>query len=229
MTFKQVLKRLKSKSDPAAVRGMARFGITAAKAYGWSSPALKKFAREIGKDHDLALRLWSTGILEARALAGLIDEKEKVTEGQMEDWVKDFDSWAVCDGTCLNLFRYTPFAYKKCREWSERQEEFVKRAAFALMACLVVSDKAANDRPFLDFLPFIKRAAGDERNYVKKAVNWALRQIGKRNWRLNRVAVKAALEIRGRGSPTARWIASDALRELESPAVQRRLKYPVKI
>ena len=224
MTFNQVLKRLKSKSDPAAVRGMARFGITAAKAYGWSAPALKKFAREIGKDHDLAMRLWSTGILEARALAGLIDEKEKVAEGQMEDWVKDFDSWGVCDGTCLNLFRYTPFAYKKCREWSERQEEFVKRAAFALMACLVVSDKAANDRAFLDFLPLIKREAGDERNYVKKAVNWALRQIGKRNWRLNRVAIKAALEIRGWGSPTARWIASDALRELESPAVQRRLK-----
>ena len=224
MTFNQVLKRLKSKSDPAAVRGMARFGITAAKAYGWSAPALKKFAREIGKDHDLALRLWSTGILEARALAGLIDEKEKVTERQMEDWAKDFDSWAVCDGTCLNLFRYTPFAYKKCWEWSERQEEFVKRAAFALMACLTVSDKAANDRVFLRFLPLIRRQAGDERNYVKKALNWALRQIGKRNPKLNRAAVKAAQELHGLNSPSARWIASDALRELESPAVQRRLK-----
>jgi 3-methyladenine DNA glycosylase AlkD len=224
MTFNQVLKRLKSKSNPAAVRGMARFGITAAEAYGWSAPALKKFAREIGKDHDLALRLWSTGILEARALAGLIEEKEKVTERQMEDWAKDFDSWAVCDGTCLNLFRYTPFAYKKCREWSERQEEFVKRAAFALMACLGVSDKAAPDRVFLDFLPLIKREAGDERNFVRKAVNWALRQIGKRNRRLNRASIKAALQVHRLGSPSARWIASDALRELESPAVQRRLK-----
>jgi 3-methyladenine DNA glycosylase AlkD len=224
MTFNQVLRRLKSEWNPVAVRGMARFGITAAKAYGWSTPALKKLAREIGRDHDLAQRLWSTGILEARALAGLIGEKEKVTEAQMEDWAQDFDSWAVCDGTCLNLFRHTPFAYQKCREWSQRQEEFVKRAAFALMACLAVSDKAASDRAFLEFLPLIKREAGDERNYVKKAVNWALRQIGKRSRGLNEAAIKAAREIHGRDSSSARWIASDALRELQSPAVQRRLK-----
>jgi 3-methyladenine DNA glycosylase AlkD len=224
MTFNQVLKTLKSKSNPAAVRGMARFGITATKAYGWSAPALKKFAREIGKDHDLAQRLWSTGILEARALAGLIDKKEEVTEAQMENWARDFDSWSVCDGTCLNLFRYTPLAYRKCREWSEAQEEFVKRAAFALMACLAVSDKAAPDRAFLDFLPLIESEAGDDRNFVRKAANWALRQIGKRNWRLNRAAIKVARRIRKLGSPSARWIASDALRELQSPAVQRRLK-----
>jgi 3-methyladenine DNA glycosylase AlkD len=224
MTFNQVLKELRSKSNPAAVRGMARFRISAAKAYGWSTPALKNFAREIGKDHDLAQRLWCTGILEARTLASLIDDKEKVTEAQMQNWAKDFDSWAVCDGTCLNLFRYTPFAYKKCREWSERQEEFVKRAAFTLMACLAVGDKAANDRMFLRFLPLIKRQAGDERNYVRKAVNWALRQIGKRNQRLNRVAIKAAQEIHRLNSSSARWIASDALRELRSPAVQGRLK-----
>jgi len=220
----QVLRTLESQSNPAAVHAMARFGITAAKAYGWSTPALKEVARQIGKDHDLAQRLWATGSLEARALAGLIDEKEKVTEQQMEDWARDFDSWAVCDGTCLNLFRHTPFAYKKCREWSDRQEEFVKRAAFALMACLAVSDKAANDRVFLGLLPLIKRQAGDGRNYVRKAVNWALRQIGKRNQRLNRAAIEAARDIHGLNSPGARWIASDALRELRSPAVQRRLK-----
>ena len=224
MTFKHVLKNLESRSNPAAVRGMARFGITAAKAFGWSTPALKKLARQIGKDHDLAQRLWATGILEAQALAGLIDEKQSVSERQMEDWARDFDSWAVCDGTCLNLFRYTPFAYKKCREWSERQEEFVKRAAFALMACLAVSDKSANDRVFLRFLPLIKRQAGDERNYVRKAVNWSLRQIGKRNQRLNRAAIKAAQEIHELNSPSARWIASDALRELRSPAVKQRLR-----
>jgi len=224
MTFNQVLRTLESQSSPAAVRGMARFGITAAKVFGWSTPALKKLAREIGKDHDLAQRLWSTRILEARILAGLIDEKQKVSERQMEDWAMDFDSWAVCDGTCLNLFRYTPFAYKKCREWSNRQEEFVKRAAFALMACLAVSDKAANDRVFLRFLPLVKRQAGDERNYVRKAVNWALRQVGKRNQRLNRAAISAARDIHGLNSPSAHWIASDALRELRSPAVQRRLK-----
>ena len=224
MTFKEILKTLETRSNPAAVRGMAQFGITAAKAYGWSTPALKELARQIGKDHDLAQRLWATEILEARALAGLIDEKEKVTEQQMEDWARDFDSWAVCDGTCLNLFRYTPFAYKKCREWSDRQEEFVKRAAFALMACLAVSDKAANDRVFLGLLPLIKRQAGDGRNYVRKAVNWALRQIGKRNQRLNRAAIEAAQDIHGLNSPSARWIASDALRELRSPAVKQRLK-----
>ena len=203
---------------------MARFGITAAKVYGWSTPALKKFAREIGKNHELALRLWSTGILEARALAALIDEKEKVTQAQMEAWTIDFDSWAVCDGTCLNLYRYTPHAYKKCWEWSERQEEFVKRAAFALIACLAVSDKSAPDRVFLRFLPIIRKHAVDDRNYVRKAVNWALRQIGKRNRRLNHAAVQAARKIRVSNSPSARWIASDALRELLSPAVQRRLK-----
>ncbi len=224
MTLSEVLKTLESKHDPAAVRGMARFGITAAKAYGWSTPALKKLAREIGKDHDLAARLWSTGSLEARALAGLIGEKEKVSERQMDDWANDFDSWAVCDGACLNLFRYTPFAYKKCMEWSGRPEEFVKRGAFALMACLAVSDKTAGDRVFLRFLPVIKRHADDERNYVKKAVNWALRQIGKRNQRLNRAAIKAAQEIQRLDSPSARWIASDALRELRSTAVQQRLK-----
>jgi 3-methyladenine DNA glycosylase AlkD len=224
MTLHQVLKRLKAKSDPAAVRGMARFGITAAKAYGWSAPALKQLAREIGKDHELALRLWPTGILEARALAGLIAEKEKLTERQMEDWAKDFDSWAVCDGTCLNLFRYTRFAHPKCREWSERPEEFVKRAAFALMACVTVSDRTTGDDVFLRYLPLIKREAGDGRNYVKKAVNWALRQIGKRNQRLNRAAIKAAEEIHELDSPSARWISSDALRELRGPAVQRRLK-----
>jgi len=224
MTFKEILTTLESQSNPAAVRGMGRFGITAAKAFGWSTPALKKLARQIGKDHDLAQRLWSTEVLEARMLAGLIDEKQSVSEQQMEDWARDFDSWAVCDGTCLNLFRYTPFAYKKCREWSERQEVFVKRAAFALMACLAVSDKSANDPVFLRFLPLIKRQAGDERNYVKKAVNWALRQIGKRNQRLNRAAIEAAREIHELNSPSARWIASDALRELRSPAVKQRLK-----
>jgi 3-methyladenine DNA glycosylase AlkD len=223
MTLNQVLKRLESQADPAAVRGMARFGITAVKAFGWSAPALKKLAREIGKDHALAERLWSTGILEARILAGLVAERQRVTERLMDGWVEDFDSWAVCDGTCLNLFRYTPFAYQKCREWSARPEEFVKRAAFALMACLAVSDKTAPDPTFLRLLPLIKREASDERNYVRKAVNWALRQIGKRNRRLNRAAIEVAQRIHGLDSPAARWIASDALRELRSPAVGRRL------
>ena len=138
--------------------------------------------------------------------------------------MKDFDSWAVCDGTCLNLFRKTPFAHRKCREWSSRPEEFVKRGGFTLMACLAVHDQGAADGTFLAFLPLIQREAADERNFVKKAVNWALRQIGKRNLRLNRKAISSARLIRKMKSKSARWIAADALRELTGPAVQKRLK-----
>ena len=219
-----ILREMELAANPAAVAGMARYGITAKKVYGLSTPALKKWAREIGKDHALAQQLWATEILEARGLAGLVDEPVRVSERQMERWVKDFDSWAVCDGTCLNLFRKTPFAHRKCREWSSRPEEFVKRAGFTLMACLAVHDKGAPDGAFLAFLPLIQREAVDERNFVKKAVNWALRQIGKRNRRLNRAAIQAAQTIQRLDSRSARWIAADALRELRNDAVQRRLK-----
>ena len=225
MNCAEILQRLASRPDPHAVEGMARFGIVAKKVYGgWSMPALKKLAREIGRDHSLALELWASETYEARALATLIDEPEKVTERQMNQWVKDFDSWAVCDGACINLFRYTRFAHQKCVQWSARPEEFVKRAAFALMAGLAVADKTASDDAFRKFLPLIKRAAMDERNMVKKGVNWALRQIGKRNAPLNRAALAACREIHLLNSRAARWIASDARRELQSPAVQRRLK-----
>jgi 3-methyladenine DNA glycosylase AlkD len=221
---KEILQELALRYDSRAVEGMARYGITAQKVYGgWRTPDLKRLAREIGRNHALAQELWASEIFEARALATLIDEPEKVTPRQMEEWTKNFDNWALCDGACLNLFRYTRFAWAKCVEWNSRQEEFVKRAAFALMAGLAVADKAASDEAFLKFLPLIKLAAVDERNFVKKAVNWALRQIGKRNRRLNRAAIAAAREIHRLDSRAARWIASDALRELESPAVQRRL------
>jgi 3-methyladenine DNA glycosylase AlkD len=204
---------------------MARYGIVAKKVYGgWSTPALKKLAREIGRDHALAQELWASEIHEARALATLVEEPGKVTARQMNEWAKDFDNWAVCDGACINVFRYTRFAHRKCLEWSGRPDEFVKRAAFSLMAGLTVADKAASDEAFLRFLPLIKRAAVDERNMVKKGVNWALRQIGKRNARLNRTALAACREIYRLDSRAARWIASDARRELESPAVQQRLK-----
>ena len=224
MNCAEILKRMELAADPAAVAGMARYGITAKKVYGLSAPALKKWAREIGKDHALAQQLWATEILEARALAGLVDEPDRISEPQMERWVKDFDSWAVCDGTCLNLFRKTSFAHRKCREWSSHPEEFVKRAGFTLLACLAVHDKGAPDGVFLAFLPLIQREAADERNFVKKAVNWALRQIGKRNRRLNRAALKTAEAIQRLDSRSARWIAADALRELRSQTVQRRLK-----
>ena len=225
MNYVEILELLASRPDPRAVEGMARYGIVAKQVYGgWSTPALKKLAREIGRNHVLAQELWAAEIYEARALATLIEEPEKVTQRQMNRWGKDFDSWAVCDGACINVFRYTRFAHHKCMEWSARPEEFVKRAAFALMAGLAVADKAASDGAFLKFLPLIKRAAVDERNMVKKGVNWALRQIGKRNVRLNQAALAACREIHRLDSRAARWIASDARRELQSPAVQQRLK-----
>jgi 3-methyladenine DNA glycosylase AlkD len=211
-------------ANPQALVGMARFGIKAKKAYGLSAAQLRRMAREIGGDHALAKMLWATEIHDARALATMVEEPARVSESQMEKWVKDFDSWAVCDATCLNLFRWIPVAHRKCVEWSSRREEFVKRAAFSLMAGLAVSDKGAPDEAFLRFLPVIKSQARDARNFVKKAVNWALRQIGKRSRRLNRAAIRTAREIHRLDSPSARWIASDALRELRSAAVLKRLK-----
>lgn len=221
--YRNILKKLKSLSDPEAAAGMARFGINPKNTFGVSIPALRKMAKEIGKNHVLAQELWSSGIHEARILAGMIDEADMVTENQMERWVKDFDSWDVCDQVCSNLFDKTPFAYRKAAAWSTRKEEFVKRAGFVMMAALAVHDKGANDEAFLKFLPLIRREAVDERNFVKKAVNWALRQIGKRNISLNKAAIKTAKEIRQIDSKDAQWIAADALRELKSKQVQKRL------
>ena len=224
MTVKQILSWLESLGDPKNVAGMARYGIIANKAFGVSAPALSSIAKEIGRSHELALKLWATEIYDARILAAFIDEPKHTTEVQMELWVKDFDNWAICDGVCLHLFRKTPFAWKKTKQWTKRKEEFVKRAGFTLMATLAVHDKEADDKKFIQLLPIIKRESRDERNGVKKAVNWALRQIGKRNTALNKSAIETAKEIKKIDSPAARWIASDALRELQSKAVQKRLK-----
>jgi 3-methyladenine DNA glycosylase AlkD len=180
----------------------------------------KKFCR----DHVMALQLWRTGIHEARILAGMIDDPALVDEDQMEDWAKDFDSWDIVDGSCGNLFDKTPFAVKKAHEWSARKEEYVKRAGFVLMAELAVHDKNAPNSTFQEFLPLIVREASDERNFVKKAVNWALRQIGKRNAMLNGAAIRTCKQLQRIDSKSARWIASDALRELTSEAVQKKLK-----
>jgi 3-methyladenine DNA glycosylase AlkD len=216
-----VLGRLRSMADPAAVAGMARFGIHTRAALGISVPTLRKIASEIGPDHALARELWESGIHEARILAALIEDSAMVTEAQMEVWVEGFDSWDVCDGCCANLFDKTPFAYRKAIEWSGRKEEFVKRAGFTLMAQLAVHDKRAKDPKFARFFVAIRRESMDERNFVKKAVNWALRQIGKRNLSLNHAAIRTAQEIERIGSRSARWIAADALRELTSEAVQK--------
>lgn len=223
MTIDEILQKLSGLYDARALAGMAKFGINTEKAYGVSIPVLRQIAREAGKDHTLAGELWESGVHEARILASMVDRSELVTETQMESWVSDFDSWDVCDLCCSNLFSRTPFAFRKAVEWSKRKEEFVKRAGFVLMAALSVHDKKTGDEPFLKFLPIIQREATDERNFVKKAVNWALRQIGKRNINLNGMAIKTAEEIKRIDSRSARWIAADALRELSSDAVQRKL------
>ncbi len=224
MKYEDIMNNLKSLANPEAVIGMTRFGISPKNTYGVSIPNLRKMAKEIGVNHDLADRLWDSKIHEALILASLISDPKMVTEEQMEKWAKDFDSWDVCDQCCSNLFDKTRFAYKKAVEWSSREEEFVKRAGFVLMATLAVHDKKAQDEDFLMFFPLMIREARDNRNFVKKAVNWALRQIGKRNLSLNKKAIKTAKKIKAVESKAARWIASDAIGELESESVQNRLR-----
>ena len=210
--------------DPKAVEGMARFGIQSSNSFGVSVPKLRTLASEVGRDHQLALKLWDTGLHDARLLATMVDDPEKVTIDQMDRWVRDFDSWDVVDGCCGNLFDKTPFAVSKAKEWCNQDEEFVKRAGFALMAELAVHDKEAEDKVFLDFLSLIIGGASDKRNFVKKAVNWSLRQIGKRNLKLNKAAVSTAVKIQKMESGAAKWIASDVSRELKSSQVKRRLR-----
>jgi len=218
-----IIKKLKSLSDPKAVEGMTRFGINPKNTYGVSIPNLRKISKKIGKDHSLAQQLWDSGIHEARILASMIDNPRQVTKKQMDVWIKDFDSWDVCDQSCMNLFDKTPMAWEKAVEWTKREKEFEKRAGFALMACLAWHDKETLDKKFLIFLPSIKREAGDDRNYVKKAVNWALRQIGKRNINLNKLAIETAKEIQKMDSKSAKWIALDAIRELKDEKILKRL------
>ena len=222
--IEKYLKQLKSLSDPEAVAGMARFGINPDNTLGVSIPAIRKMAKDVGKNHALAQKFWSSGIHEARILAGMVDDPGEVTVEQMERWASDFDSWDVCDQVCSNLFDKTRFAYQKAHEWSGREEEFVRRAGFVLMATLSVHDKKAGDDKFLEFLPLIKKGALDERNFVKKAVNWALRQIGKRNMDLNKAAIETANDIQKIDSKAAKWIASDALRELTDEKTRMRLR-----
>ena len=224
MQFEEIITELESLSNPEDVEGMARFGINHKKTYGVRMPELRRIAKTAGKDHDLAEKLWDAGYGETKILAGLIEDPKVVTETQMENWVVGFDSWDVCDQCCINLFRKTPFAYKKVFEWSTREEEFVKRAAFAMIAVLAVHDKKAADEKFEEFFPLIIRESVDNRNFVKKAVNWALRQIGKRNINLNKRSVEIAEEIRTIDSKSAKWIADDAIKELESEKIQERLK-----
>ena len=220
----QVIYEIKRRGDPNALAGMVHFGIRTRMAFGVPIPQLREMARKIGKNHYIAEQLWRTGMHEARILAGMVDDPVMVTEDQMERWAADFDSWDVVDGCCGNLLDKTEFAVRKAYEWSKRKEEYVKRAGFVLMAELAVHDKEASNKTFLDFLPVIVREASDERNFVKKAVNWALRQIGKRNLSLNAAAIKTCAKIRYSDSKSAKWIAADALRELTSQSVRKKLR-----
>ena len=226
MTYKQILQKLKSLGNPKDVEGMARFGIKSdpGMIFGVRLPDMRKLAKTIGINHKLALELWATGYREGRILAGMIADIKKTDEKLMEKWIKDFDSWEICDETMMNLFWKSPIAFKKAIEWSKKEKEFEKRAGFALMACLAWKDEEAENDKFESFIPAIIDGVTDGRNFVKKAVNWAIRQIGKRNKILNKKFVQVSRDVAKLNSKSAKWIATDALRELTSDAVQKRLK-----
>jgi len=209
-----IIAELHGLADPKNVAGMARFGIVSKSALGISAGQLRTIAKRIGRNHGVAEALWTSGIFEARILAAFVAEPAKVTRRQADAWARDFECWADCDGLCIHLFRKTPFAHELARAWSRRREEMVKRAGFTMMATLAVHDKAADDEVFRNYLGRVREESNDERHNVKKGVNWALRQIGKRNRRLNREAIRVAKQIQRQDSRAARWIASDALREL---------------
>jgi 3-methyladenine DNA glycosylase AlkD len=209
-----ILNELQSLANPENVAGMARFGITGKNLLGISVGQLRTLARRIGRNHALAGELWSSGIFEARLLAAFVAEPARVTRRQANSWARDFECWADCDGLCIHLFRKTPFAHELALSWSRRREELVKRAGFTMIATLAVHDKMAGDAVFRGYLDRVLAESADERHNVKKGLNWALRQIGKRNPSLNREAIRMATVIQQQDSRAARWIASDALREL---------------
>ena len=224
MQIAEIINEFKLNGSEKNLGGMKRFGINALNGFGVPIPVLRKLSKKIGRNHELGLQLWETEIHEARLLASMIAESEKVTKSQMNKWVKDFYSWDICDQVCMNLFRETKFAYEKAAEWASSKHEFIKRAGFVLMATLAVHSKELADEDFIKFFPLIKKGSIDERNFVKKAVNWAIRQIGKRNHVLNKKAIKLSEEILGLDSKSAKWIAKDALKELNDPKILKRIK-----
>jgi len=219
-----IVQRLEELKDPEAIEWMAKYGITPENAFGIKIPILRELAKEIGINHQLALDLWDLNYRETRILASMIDDPDFVTESQLERWASEFTYWEICDQCIMCLFVRTRYAYQKVIDWTKREEEYVKRAGFVLIAVLAVRDKKADDAVFISFLPLIQKGALDPRNMVKKSVNWALRQIGKRNRNLNKEAIMYSNEILHLDYPSAKWIAMDALKELQSEAVQNRLK-----
>ena len=223
MQLPQVMTRLEEVSRPGEVKRMAAYGLAAEKNMGVRIPDLRRLAREIGVNHDLALELWATDYRETRILAGLTADLDRIDPDLMNDWAAEFSDWEVCDQNCVNLFRKTPWAWEKVIEWAFREEEFVRRAGYVIIAALAVHEKEAPDQRFLDLLPLIEANAADGRNFVKKAVNWSLRQIGKKNAELNRAAVELAARLKEHPTKSGRWIGADAHRELTSAKIRRRL------
>ena len=222
---REVLNALQALAKPENLEGMAHFGLAGEKRLGIPIPELRGLAKELGKDHALAVSLWRSGIPEARILASMIEDPKEVSAEQLEEWVADFNAWDICDQVCMNLFEKVPSAVARIPAWAAREEEFVRRTPFSLIACLAWHDKKASNESFTAYFPLIRQAAAaDERNFVKKAVNWALRNIGKRNPALNQAAIQLAENLQRMDSKSARWIGADALRELRSDAVQKRVR-----
>ena len=219
-----ILAQLRSLADPSTIPAVAKFGVNTEGRLGIRAPELRALSKKIGTDHQLALDLWDSAVPEARLLATMVADPARVTPQQMNSWVRDLNSWDICDGSCGNLFVFSPFAWEMVPVWAANEREFVCRAGYVLIACLAVHDKAAPDQAFLDTFPIIKAGAADSRNFVKKAVNWALRGIGKRNLALNIAAIALSEEILTIDDKTARWISRNALRELQSDKVQARLR-----
>lgn len=213
---------LRRRGSTRARDGMARYGLPSERAFGVAMNVMQRYAKELGRDHELALALWETGWYEARTVAAFVAEPNRLTPAQMDRWCGDFDSWGICDTVCFHLFDRTPLAWRKVAQWSRRRDEFGKRAAFALLASLALHDKTASDERFRDALPLVERAAADDRNFVKKGVSWALRLIGRRSAPLNAAAVATARKLASSSDASARWIGTRAVKELTSAAVVRR-------
>ena len=220
----ETLRWLEKKGTKANRDGMARYGIVAEKVFGVSMGTMKTLAKKLGRDHELALALWDTGWYEARILTSFVDEPKRVTPSQMDRWARDFDNWAICDSICFHLFDKTPHAWRKIEQWSGRKDEFVKRASFALLAAAALHDKKAADEPFIESLELIRKAASDERTFVKKGGSWALRSIGHRNKATHAAAIATGQRLAASSDPTERWIGKDALKDLTRPMVVNRIR-----
>ena len=219
---------LKRHGNPRNREGMARYSIPSKNAFGVSVAEIRMLAKRLGRNHQLALALWETGWYETRMLTAFVDEPALVTAAQMDRWGRDFDNWAICDTLCFHLFDRTPHAFGKVAQWSDRPEEFVRRAAFALLASLAGHDETTGDEPFSRCLPLIERAASDERNFVKKGVSWGLRGVGRRSPGLHAKAVKLARELADSPNAAKRWVGKDALKDITRPTVIQRLKKRVR-